>query len=147
MPILNTVAKTITKPLPKFISPWAHAVLDYVVVGSFVTMGALFWRRNKRAALASLVCGGTELLVNLLTDYPGGVKKIIDFSVHGDLDLGLAGMIALMPEFMAFEDESEKGFFMLQGATIAGVTNLTDFGDRSSRSAKRSSGRGLRKAA
>lgn len=147
MPILNTIAKTITRPLPKFISPWAHAVLDCVMIGSLVTMGALFWRRNKRAALASFVCGGTELLVDLLSDYPGGVKKIIDFSVHGDLDLGLAGMIALMPEFMAFEDETEKGFFMLQGATLAAVTNLTDFGDRSSRSRKRSSGRPLRRAA
>ena len=147
MPILNTVAKTITRPLPKFISPWAHAMLDYVVIGSFVTMGALFWRRNKRAALASFVCGGTELLVNLLTDYPGGGKRIIDFSVHGDLELGLAGMVALMPEFMAFEDEAEKGFFILQGAAMAGITNLTDFGDRSSRSAKRSSGKTLRKAA
>ena len=147
MPILNTVAKTITRPFPKFISPWAHAVADYVMIASFLTMGALFWRRNKRAALASFICGGTELLVNLMTDYPGGVNKIIDFSVHGDLDLGLAGMAALMPEFMAFEDEREKGFFVLQGATMMGVTNLTDFGDRTSRSAKRSSGRHLKRAA
>ena len=46
MPILNTVAKTITKPLPKFISPWGHAVLDYLTIGSFIAMGAIFWRRN-----------------------------------------------------------------------------------------------------
>ena len=147
MPTLNTIAKTITRPLPKFVSPRAHAVLDCVMMGSLFTRGACLWRRNRRAALASFVCGGTQLLVDLLSDYPGGVKKIIDFPVHGDLDLGLAGMIALMPEFMAFEDETEKGFFMLQGAALAAVTNLTDFGDRSARSRKRSSGRTLRKAA
>jgi len=54
------------------ISPKAHAAIDYPAAATFLTMSGLLWRKNQRAALASLICGGTELLVSLLTDYPGG---------------------------------------------------------------------------
>ena len=74
MPILNNVAKAVAKPLPRIISPKAHAVVDYMTVGSFFMAGAMFWSRSKRAALSALFCGGAELAVSLLTDYPGGVK-------------------------------------------------------------------------
>ena len=37
MPILNTAAKLLVKPVPKMISPKAHAVIDYMTIGSFVT--------------------------------------------------------------------------------------------------------------
>ena len=36
MPILNTATKLLVKPVPKFLSPKAHAVIDYISVGSFL---------------------------------------------------------------------------------------------------------------
>src|SRR5207245_9090816 len=124
MPILNSVAKAVAKPLPKVISPKGHAIADYVTVGSFLIAGAMFWSRSKRAALSALVCGGAELAVSLLTDYPGGVKKVISFPLHGKIDMGLAAMAATMPEFMAFEDERETTFFRAQGVAIKAVNGL-----------------------
>lgn len=154
MPILNTVAKKVTQPLPKFFSPTAHAVADYLIAGAFFAAGALFWRRRKRAALSAFVCGGSELAVILLTDYPGGAKKVISFPLHREFDMGLAAMTALMPEFMAFKDETATAFFLMQGAGITALTNLTDFRERRVRlekrflrSEKRSLLRNLRKAA
>ncbi len=44
--------------MPKVIDPTTHAVLDYAIAGSFLLMGVRFWRRSKRAAIGSLVCGG-----------------------------------------------------------------------------------------
>jgi hypothetical protein len=58
MPILNSVAKAAMKPVPRTLSPKAHSIADYVMVGSFFATGGWFWRRSKRAALASLICGG-----------------------------------------------------------------------------------------
>src|SRR5215470_12372389 len=43
---------------------------------------ALFWRRNKRATVASLICGAAEVAVAALTDYPGGVKHAISFPLQ-----------------------------------------------------------------
>ncbi|PYX94386.1 MAG: hypothetical protein DMG71_12630 [Acidobacteria bacterium] len=143
MPILNRVTKAITRPLPKMVSPKTHAIVDYLIAGSFLAMGTVFWSRNKRAALSAFFCGGAELAVSLLTDYPGGVKKVISFPMHGDIDVGLAAIAATMPEFMAFEEESEKAFFQAQGVMITAVTSLTEFKPAGRRAARGS----MRKAA
>ena len=128
MPILTRATHVLTKRMPKIISPKAHAVVDYVTAGAFLLTGAFYWSRNKRAALGAFVCGGAELATSLLTDYPGGVKKVISFRNHGRIDLGLAAMTATMPEFMGFRHDREKSFFLAQAALITAVTDLTDFG-------------------
>ena len=127
MPILNSLAKVVAKPLPRMVSPKVHAVVDYITIGSFLMSAGYFWQRNKRAALAALICGGAELAVSLLTDYPGGVRKVISFRTHGEIDFGLGAMTATMPEFLAFKDDSEREFFLAQGALITAATELTQF--------------------
>jgi hypothetical protein len=144
MPILNTATKVLVKPVPKFLSAKAHAVIDYMTVGSFLMSAAWLWPRNKRAALAALICGGAELALAVLTNYPGGMKKAISFHTHGEIDLGLAAMVATMPEFLAFKDDNEKKLFLAQGAIITAVRELTEFPEKPS-FAERVAGR--RKAA
>lgn len=131
MPVLNKVAKIALKPLPRMISSRAHAAVDYVIVTSFLAAAATFWRRNKRAAVASLLCGGAKLAVTLLTDYPGGVRKAIPFGHRHEIDLGLAAMTATMPEFLAFKDRPEKNFFLAEGVLITAANELTRFPDES----------------
>jgi len=126
MPIVNNVAGTVTKRLPKVLSPKGHAIADYITAGAFLLAAAIFWRKNRRAALGSLVCGGADLALSLLTDYPGGVTDFISFPTHCKIDVGLAAMVAEMPRFMKFEDDKQKKFFTLQGAGIIGAANLTD---------------------
>jgi len=133
MAMLNSVARLVAKPLPRMISPKAHAVIDYVTVATFLLGAGLFWNKNKRAAVAALVCGGAELAVSLLSDYPGGVAKIIDFRTHGEIDLGLGAMAATMPEFLAFSDEKEKKFFLAQGMLITAVSELTQLPEKALR--------------
>ena len=125
MPILNSLTRIATKPIPRMISPKAHAMLDYASVGLFLGAAAVFWRRNKRAAVASAICGGAELAVVLLTDYPGGMKKSIRFSTHREMDYGIAAMVATMPESLAFQGEDETKFFRVQGALITLLGELT----------------------
>lgn len=127
MPVLDQVAKWATNRLPKVINPTAHAVIDYGTAAAFFGMAAFFWKRNKRAAVCSLVCGAAETITSLLTDYPGGVIDEISFETHGSIDFGLAGLVASVPDVMRFADEPESRFFRIQGVTIATVTGLTDF--------------------
>jgi len=136
VPILNSLAKAVTKPIPRMVSPKAHAVVDYITVGSFLVNVGFFWQRNKRAELAALICAGAELATIMLTDYPGGVKRVISFRTHGEIDLGLAAMTAMMPQFLAFENESERKFFVAQGALITGATELTQFPEQFQRAEK-----------
>jgi hypothetical protein len=128
MPMLTSATNVLTRRMPKIISPKAHAVVDYIAAGAFLLTGAFCWSRNKRAALGAFICGGAELATALLTDYPGGVKKVISLRNHEKIDIGLAAMTATMPEFMRFRETREKKFFLAQAGVMTAVTNLTDFG-------------------
>jgi hypothetical protein len=57
MPISTKLAELATKPLPKVITPGVHAAIDWSTAGAFLISGALLWRKNKRAALASFISG------------------------------------------------------------------------------------------
>lgn len=127
MPVFTSIANALTKPLPKVLSPKAHAIADYATVGAFAATAAVYWKRNKRAAIGCLICAGAGAIVNLLTDYPGGAADVISYRTHAKIDIGLAAMSATMPEFMAFPDDREKTFFLAQAAGITAITNLTDF--------------------
>ena len=125
MPVLNKLAQIAVKPIPKALTPKAHAIVDYVTVGACLMAAASFWGRNKRASVAALITGGGTLLLALLTDYPGGVKKVIKFRTHREIDFGLAAMTATMPEFLAFKDDHERKFFLAEGVLISAVNEMT----------------------
>lgn len=127
MPMLVNATKSITDRLPKVISPGAHAIIDYATAASFIGMGIFLWNRNKRAAVSSLVCGAAELVTAATTDYPGGIVKTMSFETHGRIDIGIAGMVASMPNVMRFSDDSSSRFFQMQALGLAAVTGLTDF--------------------
>ena len=137
MPILNSAVQIAAKPFPRAISPKTHAIIDYITVGSFFMTAARFWGRSKRAAIAALISGGAELAISLLTNYPGGVKKVINFRTHREIDFGLGAMTATMPEFLAFKDENERKFFLAQGAMITAVSELTRFPDKAVRAERK----------
>src|SRR5271166_5717003 len=113
--------------MPKLFDPTTHAVLDYAVAGSFLLMGVLFWKRSKRAAIGSLVCGGAAAANIMLTNYPGGTRKVISYKSHGRIDAGLAGLTAAVPRIMRFDDEREARFFEIEALANAAIVGLTDF--------------------
>src|SRR5215831_21395505 len=100
MALVDTGVRTLVNKLPKVISPKTHAILDYATAGSFFVASALFWKRNKHAALGSLACGLAETTVAMLTDYPGGVFKVMDFPTHGRVDVGMAAGLEALPRFL-----------------------------------------------
>ena len=125
MPTLNSLAKLVAKPIPRVVTPKAHAMIDYASVGLFMGAAAWFWRRNRRAARASLMCGSAELALMLLTDYPGGALDLISFRTHRELDYGLAALAAAIPEALAFAGDDETKLFRVQGALITLLGELT----------------------
>lgn len=125
MPRMYAVADTITRRLPKVLSPEGHAIADYVTIGIFAVAGGLFWKSNKRAATAAWMCAGAELMLNLITDYPGGAVRLLSFPAHGKVDLGLAAVAATMPELLSFREG--RNLFLMQSGAITATTNLTRF--------------------
>jgi hypothetical protein len=87
----------------------------------------LCWKRNQRAAIALAACGAAEAGVALLTDFPGGIARIIDFPTHGKIDMALAGAIFAIPGIMGFAGEPEFKYLRAMGLSITAITGLTDF--------------------
>ena len=127
MPLMQKGVSMFADRMPKVIGARTHAIIDYAMMGSFILAGAMFWKRNKRASVASFICGAAVTANALLTDYPGGVWKKMDFDTHGKIDAGLAGMTATLPSMMFFDEEPEARFFQVQGIAETAVTALTDF--------------------
>ncbi len=113
--------------MPKVIGPKTHAIIDHLVSATFMTMGVLYWKRNKRAAISAFVCGAASAMNSTFTDYPGGIWKVMSFDHHGKIDAGLAGLTTAMPNLMYFNEEPEARFFHVQGIAETAVTALTDF--------------------
>ncbi len=104
MPLLQKGVAMAAGRMPKVIKPQAHAVIDYLVAGTFFVTAALFWRRSRRAAISSLICGGITAANTALTDYPGGIWKVMSFQTHGKLDTAVAALTATMPRLMGFSE-------------------------------------------
>jgi hypothetical protein len=127
MGLLETGMKAASGRMPKVITPTAHAMIDYAIAGSFFIAAAVLWRRNRKAAVASVACGLVEVATAALTEYPGGFKPMISFANHERLDGGIASLVGAMPIALNFADEPEARLFRAQGIAIAAVTALTAF--------------------
>ena len=73
------------------------------------------------------MCGAATLTNAMLTDYPGGVKRVLSYQTHGRVDAGLAGLTATIPSFFAFRDEDEAKYFTGLALLETVVAGLTDF--------------------
>jgi hypothetical protein len=129
MPVLQKGVAALANRMPKVISPKAHAIIDYATIGAFGLLAGLFWRRNRRAAVAATIAAGAELTTVLLTDFPGGVSGVISLPTHVKMDFGMAAAASAMPSFMGFDDEPEAKWFRLFGLKVTTVAAMTDTGE------------------
>ena len=116
--------------LPKVISPKMHAIMDYATIGLWAMVAARAWGSNRVAALGAVACAGAQLTTVLLTDFPGGVAKVIDFPTHGKIDMGLAAGATALPNIIGIDESSEAKWFRILGINITAETAMTDFGSR-----------------
>ena len=114
--------------VPKYITPKAHAWLDFAVSTYYLGLGIWFAVRGKgRAATAAFINGGMVAGVSMMTDYDGDESKPINFKMHGTLDAVQATTAALAPVLHGFADEPEAKYFWIQAANEVGVIATTDW--------------------
>jgi len=109
------------------IQPGQHAVLDYGVAATFLSMAARYRDRHPEASRLAFINGAMVLGVSLMTDYPGGLWRKISFRTHGVLDAVQAGLAAFGPALLGFADEPEARFFYTQAASEVGVIAATNW--------------------
>ena len=127
MALLDVGVKMLANRMPKVLSPKTHAIIDYATAGAFFVMAPILWKRNRRAAIASLACGAAATTAAVLADHPGGAAKVVNFPTHGKMEAGFSGVVASLPSLLGFSGEWPAIFFRSQGLAIAAINGLTDF--------------------
>ena len=127
MALLDVGVKMLSNRMPKVLSPKTHAIIDYASAGAFFVMAPILWKRNRRAAIASLACGAAATTAALLADHPGGAAKVVSFPTHGKMEAGFAGVVGSLPALIGFSGQWPAIFFRSQALTIAAIYGLTEF--------------------
>ena len=127
MPLWQKGAKFAARKMPKVINPTTHAVLDYMVAGSFLLKAGLQWKQHRRAGACSLICGAATLANALVTDYPGGAFRKISYKAHARNDSAIAGFAASAPGLLGFSKDKESRFFGGEALAATIIIGLTDY--------------------
>ncbi len=115
--------------LPKKLSPKGHAIADFLVAAGAVGAAIAFFKTGRKAAgIGALVAAAAETANPMVTDFPGGLFKLISFPTHGRVDIASASMVAGLPKLLGLPDGIESRFFYVHAATAMAITGLTDFG-------------------
>ena len=113
---------------PAVISPGQHAMLDYGVASTFFAMGSHLRETHAGAAKLAFINGAMVLGMSLLTDYPGGVFRVLSFRrAHRAGDMIQAALAGLGPVLFGFASDPEARFFYGQAMSEAAVIATTDW--------------------
>ena len=113
--------------LPKVISPKTHGIIDYCHAAFFATVAVVCWKSNRRAALAAAGTSALVIVQGLLTDYKWGIKKVIPFETHGQMDGGFAALSLGIPKTFGFEGTVPATIFHVNAFVEATIVGLTDW--------------------
>ncbi len=111
----------------KIISPTAHGAIDY----GFVTLQALAPSLFGLKGSARTLCytfAGAQGFINTFTDHPLGLKPLIPFKVHGDLETPFVPALLLLPWLTGALKQPNARAYFFSFFTIA-LANylLTDY--------------------
>ena len=110
----------------KVLSPRAHGVMDYLSAALFYLAPALFDFGGTPAIVSRVLAVG-YLAFSLLTAYPLGLARVIQFRMHVAFDGVLALVLLAAPWLFGFSDvESARNFFLAMGVVSIVVVTLTD---------------------
>lgn len=126
--LLEKGVNLLSNRLPKVIGPKTRAIIDYAAIaGPFFVIAGVAWKRHRRAAITSLACGIAETAIAALTDYPGGVGKVISYPTRAKIDAGTAAAIGSLPNAVGFAHEWPAWVFRGRALGMAAVAGLTDY--------------------
>jgi len=134
MSLATAALGEVEKRLPKVIDARTHGIIDYCHAAFFLGAAIFFARRNRRAATAALATGAFILVESLLTDYPLGVRKVIPFETHGQMDAGFAASSFGMPQLFGFSGTPAAQIFTINGFVEGAVVGMTDWNSDRARS-------------
>jgi len=111
----------------KVLNPRSHGYLDYAAVALLALAPTLFGFTGMAAAICYFVAV-VQLGMSLITAYPLSLAKLIPFTVHGGIELGVAVALALAPWLFGFShDDAARTFFIIAAVGLGLVVSVTNY--------------------
>ena len=111
----------------KVLNPRSHGYLDYGAVAVLAVAPTLFGLSAVPAAICYFVAV-MQLAMSLITAYPVSLAKIIPFTAHGVLELGVAVALTPSPWLFKFSHEdAARSFFIIAGVSLSLVVLVTNY--------------------
>jgi hypothetical protein len=115
-----------------------HAAADYVV-GVLLIASPWIFQYSDESSVATwiaVVAGLAMIAMSLMTDYEGGVVRMIAMRMHLVTDAALGVFLAVSPWLFGFADEGVNAWlpFVVIGLLEAGTAAMTDPEPRHERS-------------
>ena len=133
MAVLASAVQAASQRVPRFVSLDGHRTVDYILAGTLIAGGAAFWHKDRKASVASFVCGGALIGLNLATRYPSNRRAPLALVHHREAERALAGLLASIPAVFRMEKNVGR-YFSAHSIALGVLDNLTSFSPvRSSR--------------
>ena len=110
----------------EIIAPKAHAIIDYLVVVFLVLSPGLFGLTGY-VEIFTYALAGIHLLFSILTDYHGGLIKVIDFSLHGKIEFMVSEVLIILAYTFFNHDVAAKMFYQAFGSALLLIWLLTHY--------------------
>lgn len=108
------------------ISSKTHAVLDYLMVMIFLISPNVF-NLNETASIICYALGGIHFLLTIITDFSGGIFKIVSLKLHSQIEL-IVGILLIALAFTLFKENAvDEIYFACLGLLILFIYMLTDY--------------------
>lgn len=96
----------------KPIGPKAHGAIDYGFLTLQTLAPSLFGLKGNAKTLC-YVFGGAQGLLNLFTDHPLALKRLVPLRVHGQLETPFVPALLVLPWMMgAFKQRNARRYFV-----------------------------------
>lgn len=109
------------------LNPRIHGYIDYLAVALLALAPSLFGF----SGVPALLCYGLAVVhlgMSLLTAYPLGVAKVIPFTVHGGIEVGVTILFVVAPWLFGFDNHvTARNFFLGSGVSLGLVWALTNY--------------------
>jgi hypothetical protein len=115
----------------KIINSSTHAILDYVVVLLLLATPSLL-NFSQPISMATYMLASIHLVLTVITDFKGGVFKIIPFRFHGAIELVVSVTLLVVGLSYSFETSAEKFFCIAFALMVYLVWMLTVYDDKTS---------------
>lgn len=110
----------------KIINPSIHALLDYVVVIGLVASPS-FLQFTDIVTTFTYILAGIHLLLTLVTDFPGGLIKIIPLKFHGVIELLVSIILLVVPWLLSFTNTTDRYYYTVFALIVFFTWTLTDY--------------------